>query len=111
LKAETTKADEFSAFLDRLGRLPTGFSRGIYRGSPYGVTIDRSTGWTKLFARELGGREIFSFNLYCTPAGEIHLRPCEMSSAQVIDFVRGFSADTSGWRNTPRWPLRGVDLL
>lgn len=95
MKAEMTKPDEFSAFLDRLGRLPNGFSRGIYGGSPYGVTIDRSTGWTKLFARELGGREIVSFNLYRTAAGEVHLRPCEMSSAKVIDFVRGFSADTS----------------
>ena len=94
MKAEATKADEFSAFLDRLGRLPTGFSRGNYGGTPYGVTIDRSTGWTKLFARELGGREIISFNLYRTPAGEIHLRPCEMSSARAIDFVRGFAADT-----------------
>jgi hypothetical protein len=110
LTAEMTKADEFSAFLDRLGKLPNGFSRGIYGGSPYGVIIDRSTSRTKLFARELGGREIVSFNLYRTPAGEVHLRPCEVSSAQVIDFVRGFSADTSGWRNTPLWPLGGVDL-
>ena len=62
-----------------------------------GVTIDRSTdlGWTKLFARELGGRDIVSFNLYRTPAGKVHLRPCEMSSAKVIDFVCGFSAETS----------------
>jgi len=53
-------------------------------------------GCTKLFARELGGSDIVSFNLYRTPAGRVHLRPCEMSSAKVIDFVRGFSADTSG---------------
>jgi hypothetical protein len=61
------------------------------------VTIDRSPdrGWTKLFARELGGSDIVSFNLYRTPAGKVHLRPCEMSSAKVIDFVRGFSAETS----------------
>ena len=61
-----TKADELSAFLDSLGRLPNGFARGSYGGSAYGVTIDRSTGCTKLFARELGGREIDSFNLYRT---------------------------------------------
>ncbi|WP_245477834.1 MULTISPECIES: hypothetical protein [unclassified Mesorhizobium] len=96
MSAEMTKADELSAFLDSLGRFPNGFARGSYRGSAYGVTIERSTGCTKLFARELGGREIVSFNLYRTPAGEVHLRPCEMSSAKVIDFVRGFSADSAG---------------
>jgi hypothetical protein len=109
--AEMTKSDELSAFLDRLARLPNGFSRGIYGGSPYGVTIDSSTGWTKLFARELGGREILSFNLYHTPTGELHLRPCETSSARVIDFVRGFSAGTAGRQNTPSCPLGGVDRL
>jgi hypothetical protein len=98
LKAMMTTTDQLSAFLDSLGRLPNGFARGSYGGSPYGVTVDRSAslGWTKLFARELGGSDIVSFNLYRTPAGGVHLRPCEMSSAKVIDFVRGFSADTSG---------------
>ena len=96
LSAEKTKADDLSAFLDGLRKLPNGFARGSYCGSAYGVTIDRSTGCTKLFARELGGRDIVSFNLYRTPAGEVHLRPCEMSSAKVIDFVRGFSADSAG---------------
>jgi hypothetical protein len=57
-------------------------------------------GCTKLFARELGGSDIVSFNLYRTPADEVHLRPCEMSSAKVIDFVRGFSA-----LSVPRRPL------
>jgi hypothetical protein len=47
-------------------------------------------GCTKLFARELGGSD--SFNLDRTPAGEVHPRPCEMSSAKASDFVRGFSA-------------------
>jgi hypothetical protein len=94
----TTTTDELSAFLDSLGRLPNGFVRGSYGGSPYGVTVDRSAslGRAKLFAHELGGRDIVSFNLYRTPAGKDHLRPCEMSSAKVIDFVCGFSADTSG---------------
>jgi hypothetical protein len=98
LKAMMTTTDQLSAFLDSLGRLPIGFVRGSYGGSPYGVTVDRSAslGCTKLFARELAGSDIVSFNLYRTPAGRVHLRPCEMSSAKVIDFVRGFSADTSG---------------
>ena len=98
MKAKMITTDELSGFLDSLRSLPNGFARGSYGGSRYGVTIDRSTdlGWTKLFARELGGSDIVSFNLYRTPAGKVHLRPCEISSAKVIDFVCGFSADTSG---------------
>jgi hypothetical protein len=97
LKVMMNTTDKLSAFLDSLERLPNGFARGSYRGSAYGVTVDRSAGlgWTKLFARELGGSDIVSFNLYRTPAGKVHLRPCEMSSAKVVDFVCGFSADTS----------------
>jgi hypothetical protein len=69
LKAIMTTTAELSAFLDSLGRLPNGFAWGSYGGSPYGVTVDRSAslGWTKLFARELGGTDIVSFNLYRTP--------------------------------------------
>lgn len=83
-KAKMITTDELSAFLDSLGRLPNGFARGSYGGSRYGVIIDRSTalGWTKLFARELGGSDIVSFNLYRTPAGRVHPRPCEMSSVR-----------------------------
>lgn len=90
--------DDLRAFLDSLARLPDGFSQGGYGGATYGVTVVRSAaqGRTTLFARELGGGDIVSFNLYRTPAGRVHLRPCEMSSAKVIDFVRGFALEASG---------------
>ena len=40
------------------------------------ATYDTSAGLgcTKLFAHELGGSDIVSFNLYRTPAGEVPLR-------------------------------------
>ncbi|HSR73610.1 MAG TPA: hypothetical protein VLL31_02105 [Sulfurovum sp.] len=40
----------------------------------------------KLFARELGGKDIVSGNYYPTIKGGM-LKPCEMSDKKVIDFV------------------------
>lgn len=71
--------------------LPTGYSLGWYLGRKYGVTVTRSADGkrVKLFARELGGQDIVSFNLYRLEGGVDALRPCEMSSDKVSDFVMG----------------------
>ena len=78
----------FEAALDLL---PTGYSMGWYLGRKYGVTVTRSADGkrVKLFARELGGQDIVSFNLYRLEDGVDALRPCEMSSEKVSDFVMG----------------------
>lgn len=78
-----------------LARLPTGYLRGSFMGRPYGVTVTRSEDGkrTSLFAEELGGQDIVSFNLYWLSSGEEALRPCEMSSAKVIDFVVGLTPE------------------
>ncbi|AVA24310.1 hypothetical protein [Rhizobium sp. NXC24] len=47
---------------------------------------------TCLFAEELGGRDIVSFNIYRL-SGHLTLKPCEMSSSKVIDFLLGFRPD------------------
>jgi len=89
--------DNLTRFLHHLEALPAGFTRGTYKGAMYGVSIDKSmAGLTKLFARELGGADIVSFNLYSTPSRRLHLRPCEMSSATVMDFVEGFRPSAPG---------------
>jgi|APEBP8051073178_1049388.scaffolds.fasta_scaffold12437_2 hypothetical protein len=74
-----------------LARLPTGYLKGSFTGRTYGVTVTRSEDGkrTSLFAEELGGKDIVSFNLYSLGSGEEALRPCEMSSDKVIDFVVG----------------------
>lgn len=79
-----------STFDVALGRLPTGYLKGSFSGRTYGVTITRSKDGkrTSLFARELGGQDIVSFNLYGLSSGEL-LKPCEMSSQKVVDFVIG----------------------
>jgi len=76
----------FHAALDLL---PTGYSTGWYLGRKYGVTVSRSADGKRvtLFARELGGQDIVSFNLYRLEGGVDALRPCEMSSQKVSDFV------------------------
>ena len=78
----------FEAALDLL---PTGYSMGWFLGRKYGVTVTRSADGkrVKLFARELGGQDIVSFNLYRLEDGVDALRPCEMSSEKVSDFVLG----------------------
>ncbi len=77
-----------STFDVALARLPTGYLR------TYGVTVTRSEDGkrTSLFAEELGGQDIVSFNLYGLSTGEL-LKPCEMSSQKVVDFVIGLVAE------------------
>ena len=84
-----------SAFEAALSKLSAGFSTGRYLGLRYGVTIARSADARRvsLFARDLGGTDIVSFNLYRMKSGEDALRPCEMSSAKVVQFVKGYVVD------------------
>ena len=83
------------AFEAALSKLATGFSTGRYLGLRYGVTVVRSADARRIsvFARELGGSDIVSFNLYRMKSGEDALRPCEMSSAKVVQFVKGYVVD------------------
>lgn len=79
-------------FLTALEALPLGYSEGVYLESRYGVTINRSDDGRRwwLFARELGGTDIVSLNLYRPSSGRIVLRPCEMSIEKVTAFVHGY---------------------
>lgn len=81
-------------FLERLARLPSGYSEGAYAGGRWGVSVKRSADARRvsLLARELGGQGLVSFNLYATSAGA-QLKPCEMPEATVVEFVLGFRAD------------------
>jgi hypothetical protein len=46
-----------------------------------------------LFAEDLAGTDIVSFNLYRLADGRPELKPCEMSSNKIIDFVLQFRPD------------------
>ena len=77
-------------FYRRLQTLPEGAYDVSYQGRRYllhkQTLLDGKL--IKLFARELGGRDIVSGNYYCTLKGGM-LKPCEMSEAKVIGFVEG----------------------
>ena len=84
--------NEDDDFETALGALPEGYSEGVYKGRWYGVSFRRSNDGRcdSLFARELAGTDIVSFNLYRLGSGNVSLKACEMSAGTVRDFVLGF---------------------
>ena len=85
-----------ASFEAALARLPDGYSDGQFGGRAWGVTVKRSQDLkrTWLYGEELGGKDIVSFNLYRSAGSGSILKPCEMSSAKVIEFVLGFEPST-----------------
>ena len=75
-------------FLTAFDALPLGSFTGRVNGSRYLVTRqDFAQGRSqKLIARELGGTDYISLNLYRLNSGA-RLKPCEMPEAKVVDFV------------------------
>lgn len=83
---------ELSGFEHALATLPEGYSEGRFQDRPWGVTVKRSADGKRiwLYGEELGGTDIVSFNLYVLSGASLTLKPCEMSSSKVVDFVLGF---------------------
>ena len=73
-------------------KLAEGYSEGAYEGRRYGLTVRRSEDGRRnsLFARELGGTDIVSFNLYRVTSDKTSLKPREMSAEKVEAFVLNF---------------------
>lgn len=84
--------DLLAGFETALAGLPDGCFDGVYLERTWGVTIRRSEDGRRvwLFAEERGGTDIVSFNLYVLAGRKTVLKPCEMSSEKVVDFVAGF---------------------
>jgi hypothetical protein len=98
-----------TGFENALTRPPDGYFEGHFQGQTWGATIQRSADGrrTWLFAEELGGRDVVSFNLYVVSGNRSMLKPCEKSLAKVTEFVTRFSPEghpraitpaTCGWR-------------
>ncbi|MBD9453930.1 hypothetical protein IB244_20645 [Rhizobium sp. RHZ02] len=87
---------DIPAFEVALAQLPAGYLEGNFKGRRWSVTVKRSADGRRewLFAEDLGGSDIVSFNLYRLENGRHTLRPCEMSQAKVVEFVIGFRPDT-----------------
>lgn len=82
---------EFDAAFEKL---PEGYSEGAYEGRRFSLIVRRSKDGRRnsLFARELAGTDIVSFNLYRF-TGKASLKPCEMSAGKVVAFVMGVRPD------------------
>jgi hypothetical protein len=85
-----------ASFEAALAKLLDGYVDGNFGGRAWGVTVKRSQDLkrTWLYGEELGGTDIVSFNLYRLIGSGPMLKPCEMSSAKVIEFVLGFEPST-----------------
>ncbi|NKK72806.1 hypothetical protein GFM13_20975 [Rhizobium leguminosarum bv. viciae] len=89
---EKTPPPVQATFEDALAKLQEGYVDGRFGNRSWGVTVKRSEDGkrTWLYGKELGGGDIVSFNLYRLAGPGSILKPCEMSSAKVIEFVLGF---------------------
>ena len=95
-----TPLPRLATFEDALAKLPDGYVDGYFGGRPWGVTVKRSEDGKRiwLYGEELGGKDIVSFNLYRLAEPGSILKPCEMSSDKVIEFVIGFEPSTGKLR-------------
>lgn len=86
--------ERLRAFKKALDRHAAGYSEGVLDGRRWAMTIKRSPDHrrTWLFAEDLAGGDVVSFNLYHLAHGPV-LKPCEMSSDTVVDFVLRFQPD------------------
>lgn len=79
---------ELQAFLAAFDTLPLGDFTGAAGGRKYAVIRQdlAASKAQKLVARELGGGDYISLNLYRLASGA-RLKPCEMPADKVIRFV------------------------
>ncbi len=84
-------------FLERLDLLPLGYSEGHYHQRRYGMTlkVSKDARRVQLYARELGGSDFISFNLFRLRSGEARLKPCEMAEQKVVAFVTGYIPEST----------------
>lgn len=87
-----TNGTPHDAFEHALKRFADGYSQGMFDGRRWGVTVTRTSDHKRLwlYAEDLTGTNIVSFNLYRLNGTGLKLKPCEMSSEKVIAFVLGF---------------------
>ena len=86
---------EHAEFDAAFAKLAEGYSEGAYEGRRFGLIVRRSGDGRRnsLFARELAGTDIVSFNLYRVTSDRTLLKPCEMSAEKVVAFVLDFRPD------------------
>lgn len=93
-----TDSSPRDAFERALENFKDGYSEGVFDGSRWGVTVRRSPDHKRiwLYAEDLAGTDIVSFNLYRLENSGTALKPCEMSSEKVVAFVVGYHRESYG---------------
>jgi hypothetical protein len=77
-------------------RVPEGWSQVEYDGRSWGVTrtVHGEGNSESILAEELGGSDLVSANLYRLDGQDV-LKPCEMPSEKVLDFLEGLAPPSS----------------
>ena len=99
---------EHSEFDAAFAKLAEGYREGTYEGRRFSLIVRRSGDGRRnsLFARELDGTDIVSFNLFRVTSDRTLLKPCEMSAEKVVAFVLEFRPDTWRAEEDPGQPAR-----
>ncbi|WP_026753087.1 hypothetical protein [Sediminibacter sp. Hel_I_10] len=81
--------------LERIQKLPKGYSEVTFQHKTYGVTrTDFNAGKSiKMYAEELGGTNVISLNIYLTSKARL-IKPCEMPMEKVIHFLNHYQLKT-----------------
>lgn len=79
------------SIIRHIQQIPLGYSEVVYQNKKYSLTRRNFNDGksTKVFAQELGGKDFISFNWYWTAKGE-QLKPCEMPTQKVLDFLKNY---------------------
>ena len=91
---------------EHIQSIPLGYSEAEFKGKKYGVTrTDFNKGRSiKIYARELGGKDVVSLNYYMTGKKD-SLKPCEMPAEKVIEFLTQHKTIDYGVRKFRKYAL------
>ena len=75
----------------KIKAIPLGYSTVLCYGKKYALSrSDFNKGRSiKVYAEELGGKDLISFNFYISEKGE-KLNPCEMPAEKVMNFLNNY---------------------
>lgn len=93
------------SLVELVERVQEGWTLVSYDDRPYGLsrTTHASGRSISLLARELGGSDLVSANVYTTSKGP-QLRACEMPDRKVLDFLAGWQPQREGVAPPPVAP-------
>lgn len=91
-----------TSLAELVARVPEGWTLVLYEGRRYGLSrTTRANGKSiSILARELGGPDLVSANIYTTSTGH-QLHACEMPDQKVLDFLTGWQPPGTSLADPP----------